>query len=318
LYYSCTAERCLDWAALSSTGAASQYGRDLWASLPGSLWDVVTLESVQMYVCWMTLQVALERVLPGEVAWGTVIKTTDFDGRAREHRLPYVLSGHLQFWLTLLLLTHGWPVLSAYTSGEGASTAAGLLDQVWFVRRWDALMDLTLIYDHYPGLALVSTAGSVLLSVYLYARSFLPGAVLARGGNTGAAAYDFFIGRELNPRVGGDCRGRGALDLKEFCELRPGLIGWFVINLAMAAAQLRRNGGAGVSGSMICVVLFQGAYVWDALYNERAILSTMDITTDGFGFMLAFGDLTWVPFIYSLQVRFLTYLRACPLTAVVY
>jgi hypothetical protein len=46
----------------------------------------------------------------------------------------------------------------------------------------------------------------------------------------------------------------------------------------------------------------QGLYVWDALYYERAILSTMDITTDGFGFMLAFGDLSWVPFTYSLQV----------------
>jgi len=36
--------------------------------------------------------------------------------------------------------------------------------------------------------------------------------------------YDFFIGRELNPRIGN-------LDLKEFCELRPGLIGWLIINL---------------------------------------------------------------------------------------
>ena len=43
-------------------------------------------------------------------------------------------------------------------------------------------------------------------------------------------------------------------------------------------------------------------YVWDALYQEKAILSTMDITTDGFGYMLAFGDLAWVPFIYSFQV----------------
>ena len=31
----------------------------------------------------------------------------------------------------------------------------------------------------------------------------------------------------------------------------------------------------------------------------------MDITTDGFGFMLAFGDLAWVPFTYSLQARLL-------------
>jgi hypothetical protein len=33
---------------------------------------------------------------------------------------------------------------------------------------------------------------------------------------------------ELNPRLEG-----GSLDLKEFCELRPGLIGWAVINLGI-------------------------------------------------------------------------------------
>lgn len=31
----------------------------------------------------------------------------------------------------------------------------------------------------------------------------------------------------------------------------------------------------------------------------------MDITTDGFGWMLAFGDLAWVPFVYCTQARFL-------------
>ena len=32
--------------------------------------------------------------------------------------------------------------------------------------------------------------------------------------------------RELNPRI-------GSLDLKEFCELRPGLILWALINVGM-------------------------------------------------------------------------------------
>jgi hypothetical protein len=40
---------------------------------------------------------------------------------------------------------------------------------------------------------------------------------------------------------------------------------------------------------------------------QPAILTTMDITTDGFGFMLAIGDLTWVPFVYSLQARYLVF-----------
>lgn len=34
-------------------------------------------------------------------------------------------------------------------------------------------------------------------------------------------------------------------------------------------------------------------------------MTTMDITHDGFGFMLAFGDLAWVPFVYSLQAYYL-------------
>lgn len=33
----------------------------------------------------------------------------------------------------------------------------------------------------------------------------------------------------------------------------------------------------------------------------------MDITTDGFGFMLNFGDLCWVPFVYTLQARYLAF-----------
>ena len=33
----------------------------------------------------------------------------------------------------------------------------------------------------------------------------------------------------------------------------------------------------------------------------------MDVTTDGFGFMLAVGDLAWVPFVYSLQARYLVF-----------
>lgn len=97
--------------------------------------------------------------------------------------------------------------------------------------------------------------------------------------------YDFFIGHELNPRI-------GWFDIKFFCELRPGLIGWFVIVLGMAAQQYQNLEG-GITNSMLLVVLFQGFYVWDAVHAEACILSTMDITTDGFGFMLAYGDLTW-------------------------
>ena len=46
--------------------------------------------------------------------------------------------------------------------------------------------------------------------------------------------------------------------------------------------------------------------VW-VVSPQEAVLTTMDIKHDGFGFMLAFGDLAWVPFTYSLQAQFLLY-----------
>jgi delta14-sterol reductase/lamin-B receptor len=104
------------------------------------------------------------------------------------------------------------------------------------------------------------------------------------------------MGRELNPRW-------GSFDWKEFCELRPGLIGWMLLNISCMVQQQAKLGY--VSGSMMLINIFQGFYVWDALYQERAIVTTMDITTDGFGYMLVFGDLAWVPFTYSIQARYL-------------
>ncbi len=107
------------------------------------------------------------------------------------------------------------------------------------------------------------------------------------------------MGRELNPRLLG-----GTFDLKFFCELRPGLIGWAVLNAAFALKQQEVQGA--ISPAMWLVQVFQAYYVLDALWFERCILTTVDITTDGFGFMLAFGDLAWVPFTYTLQSRFLS------------
>jgi protein-S-isoprenylcysteine O-methyltransferase Ste14 len=137
------------------------------------------------------------------------------------------------------------------------------------------------------------------LSLALYVGSFVgEKKLLAKGGDSGNALYDFFIGRELNPRL-----LRGAFDLKVFCELTPGLIGWLLLDLGFAHQQFLNTGR--VSPAMALVCAFQGIYVLDALWFEPAILTTMDVTTDGFGFMLAFGDLVWVPFTYSLQARYI-------------
>lgn len=159
-------------------------------------------------------------------------------------------------------------------------------------------LKLSALYDLYEELAVAAATISFALSIMLYLASCRKGAKLADASGTvgQSVAYDFFIGRELNPRI-------GPLDLKFFCELRPGLLGWVIINLGMLSKQREIQGY--VSASMIMVNVFQGLYVWDGLFFERAILTTMDITTEGFGFMLAFGDLCWLPFTYSLQAHYL-------------
>ncbi len=228
-------------------------------------------------VAWFLLQVVLERFLPADVVSGTKLR----DGS----ELKYRINGHLAFWVTLLLVETCWPQFIGCPAFGG--------------RTHFGRAPLYLLYDYHVELASSAVIGSTLLSVYIYSKSFRKGAMLALGGNSGNVFYDFFIGRELNPRPS----SLNNFDWKEFCELRPGLIGWMLLNLGMASKQYQKLGY--ISGSMILVNIFQNFYVWDALYQERAILTTMDVTTDGFGFMLIFGDLAWVPFTYSLQARYL-------------
>ncbi|KAI0345721.1 ERG4/ERG24 ergosterol biosynthesis protein [Trametopsis cervina] len=157
----------------------------------------------------------------------------------------------------------------------------------------------TFIYEHWVGLVTASLITSVVQGFGCYIASFGENKLLALGGNSGNFIYDFFIGRELNPAI-------GSFDLKSFNELRPGMILWGLIDISMACEQAVRRGG-NITDSMTLVLIFHMFYIADALYNEPAIFTIIDITTDGFGFMLAVGDLTWVPFAYSLQARYLVF-----------
>jgi Delta14-sterol reductase len=78
---------------------------------------------------------------------------------------------------------------------------------------------------------------------------------------------------------------------------------WLLFNIAFLVKQYDHYGF--VTDSMWLVALFQGFYTVDALWYEEAFFSTMDVATDGSGFMLDMGNLLWVPFFYSLQARFL-------------
>ncbi|KAM4770853.1 delta(14)-sterol reductase LBR [Rhinophrynus dorsalis] len=160
-------------------------------------------------------------------------------------------------------------------------------------------INLLYLYEHYLQFAASATLFSFLLSIYLYARSFkVPNEELSWAGNTGNFVYQFVVGRELNPHI-------GKFDLKYFSALRPGLIGWGVINFIMVLAEIENQHLEMPSVSMIMINSFQLLYIIHSLWNEECLLISPDTVNDGFGFMMAFGNLVWVPFTYSLQALYL-------------
>ncbi|CAG01584.1 unnamed protein product, partial [Tetraodon nigroviridis] len=246
---------------LISVSRSSEAGVLRWPPpLPSSeqLWDP---RAPVLLLGWISLHVFLYFMPLGKVSEGLVLR----DGT----RLKYPINGFHSLCVSCLLLL----LLMVLGAQLGS------------------------VFDLLLPLAVCAIVLSFLLSIYLYIRSFwAPSHALALGGNTGNPLYDFFIGRELNPRIGN-------FDLKYFCELRPGLIGWVVVNFGMLMKETELRGSPSLA--MILVNSFQLLYVADALWNEEAVLTTMDIVHDGFGFMLVFGDLAWVPFTYSLQAAFL-------------
>ncbi|KAH9942899.1 ERG4/ERG24 ergosterol biosynthesis protein [Amylocystis lapponica] len=225
-------------------------------------------EAALIYLAWYAYCVVAWFVLPGDWVEGAQLRT---GGKKK-----YKINAFSTFLLTLGL-------------------TAGYIWQY-------GPQSFTFIYDKWIGFVTASILMSVVQGLACYVASFRSGALLALGGNSGNPIYDFFIGRELNPSI-------GFFDVKSFNELRPGLILWVLVDISMACEQAVRRGGtiSSVTDSMWLVFAFEFWYVADGLYNEPAIFTTMDITTDGFGFMLSVGDLAWVPFVYSLQARYLVF-----------
>ena len=231
---------------------------------------------------WFLGLVLLWKILPGKWVDGAPVIDPDVDhvnASSKDKaplRLQYKLNGHLTFWTVMILL---------------AVTRFPLNDY---------------LYRHYERLAVVDIVLCFGLSLWLYAMSFAKkddgktNKIRSHTGRSGNHIYDFFMGRELNPRS-----LKGTFDWKEFCELRPGLIMWVLLNIACLQEQYKLTGS--VSGSMVLLNLFHFVYVWDSMFMEQCILTTMDITTDGFGFMLVFGDLAWVPFTYNHPAKFLVH-----------
>lgn len=157
-------------------------------------------------------------------------------------------------------------------------------------------LPLTVLYEQFGALLSVMSIFAYVFSAYLYVYGKRHG---QEGAISGNAIHDFWMGTGHNPRL----PPGGLFDLKFFCEARPGLILWMLFNASFAVVQYETHGSVSVAMGLVCV--FQLFYIVDYFWNEPAILTTMDIKHENFGFMLAFGDLVWVPMTYSLQAAYL-------------
>ena len=157
---------------------------------------------------------------------------------------------------------------------------------------WLGWFDPTIVYEQFGAFITVMTAFTWVFSVFLYWWGKRHGQ--ARHV-TGHPTYDFWMGTGHNPRI----PAGGLFDLKFFCEARPGLILWVVIDLCLAYTQFQQTGTVSTALALVC--FGQTLYILDYYAHEPAILTTMDIKHENFGYMLAFGDLVWVPMTYTLQ-----------------
>jgi len=183
-------------------------------------------------------------------------------------RLRYRMNGRASLLITAAVVTAG--------------AASG-----WLPLRW--------IYDHFGALISVVTLFSYGFAVCLliYGRATEP-TRRSRG-----VIVDYFLGAARHPRL----PPVSGFDLKVFFEARPGLLGWMLVIASFAAVQIDRHGSLSTAMAVVCAL--QLVYVLDYFWHEPAILTTLDVQHEDFGWMLLFGDLAWVPLTYSLQAHYL-------------
>lgn len=126
------------------------------------------------------------------------------EGRPLHHedgrKLPYFCSAYTSFYATLLVAT----VLHA-----------------------TGVFPITTIIDEFGSIMSVAILTGFLASVVVYLQAFARGTTTRLSGNI---VYDFFMGAELNPRI-------GILDLKMFYEVR---IPWFILFLITCSVAVKQ------------------------------------------------------------------------------
>lgn len=152
------------------------------------------------------------------------------------------------------------------------------------------LFPATILYDHYAELLSTVMIFCLLLSLYLYVSA------RARGfSTTGNFILDYWGGIELNPMVLGT-------NLKWFA-LKASLTGWILLNISFAAKEYELYGE--ISIRSILYQSFSFIYAADYYLHEPAMLTTWDIISENYGFMLLMGNFWFMWFAWTVPPFYL-------------
>jgi 7-dehydrocholesterol reductase len=213
-----------------------------------------------------------------------------------------LLLGWLAFQYALLRLlpgkTHLGPVTPRGNRPEYRQNgiAAFVVTHVaWFAATGLGLFSGTVVYDHFGELLVTASAFALVLCGWLYVKGLrFPSSTDA--GGTGNFLWDFYWGTELHPRALG-------VELKQLFNCRFAMMGWSIILLSYAAAQIEAHGS--LSTSMLVCVGLQVIYIFKFFWWEGGYFNSLDIMHDRFGFYIAWGVCAWLPIVYTIHGLYL-------------
>jgi len=146
-------------------------------------------------------------------------------------------------------------------------------------------ISLLFIVENFLSLFIVINGFAILFSFYLFLRP-----VAVRTAPKANRPIDYWNGREKDPMLWN-------VDLKTFFY-QPSLIGLALVHVSLAEAQWLLHGQ--LTTGMICYLVFWYLYLLSHYIREDFMLWTFDIIEDHFGFMLVWGDMIYVPYLYSI------------------
>ncbi|KAF3283107.1 C-24(28) sterol reductase [Orbilia oligospora] len=206
-----------------------------------------------IYWVFLIAQGILYVTLPGVYSQGNAVPSLG------GNRLTYFCNAYLTFW---------------FTCGTFA-----------LLHYFDIFPLQTFIEEIGPITSVAITSG-FLVSIGAYVSAHARG---VQHRMTGSFLYDFFMGAELNPRL-------GIIDMKMFFEVR---LPWFFLFLTTASTAVKQHQEYGyVSPQVWFILLAHFLYTNACAKGEECIVTTWDMFYEKWGFMLIFWNMAGVPFTY--------------------